>query len=60
MLDDAALPDARIFASGGLDEWAIADLVACGAPIDTYGVGTKMGLSPLDSGIPALWQPCGM
>ena len=45
MLDDAGLPDARIFASGSLDEWAIADLVASGAPIDAYGVGTKMGVS---------------
>jgi nicotinate phosphoribosyltransferase len=45
MLDDAGLPGARIFASGGLDEYAIADLVAGGAPIDAYGVGTKMGVS---------------
>ena len=45
MLDDAGLPGARIFASGGLDEYAIADLVAGGAPVDAYGVGTKMGVS---------------
>jgi len=45
LLDDAGLPDARIFASGGLDEHAIAALVASGAPIDAYGVGTKMGVS---------------
>jgi len=45
MLDDAGLAGARIVASGGLDEWAIADLAACGAPIDGYGVGTKMGVS---------------
>ena len=45
LLDDAGLADARIFASGGLDEYAIADLVAAGAPIDAYGVGTKMGVS---------------
>jgi nicotinate phosphoribosyltransferase len=45
MLDDAGLPDARIFASGGLDEYAIADLVERRAPIDAYGVGTKMGVS---------------
>jgi len=45
MLDDAGRPDARIFASGGLDEYAIADLAAGGAPIDAYGVGTKMGVS---------------
>ena len=45
LLDDAGLRDARIFASGGLDEYAIARLAASGAPIDAYGVGTKMGLS---------------
>jgi len=31
-------------ASGGLDEHAIAALVASRAPIDAYGVGTKMGV----------------
>jgi nicotinate phosphoribosyltransferase len=44
LLDDAGMPDARIFASGSLDEFAIADLVAGQAPIDAYGVGTKMGV----------------
>jgi nicotinate phosphoribosyltransferase len=32
-------------ASGGLDERAISGLVARGAPIDAYGVGTRMGVS---------------
>ncbi len=45
LLDEAGLPDARIVASGGLDEYAIAELVGHGAPIDIYGVGTKMGVS---------------
>ena len=45
LLDEAGLPGARIFASGGLDEYAIAGLVADQAPIDAYGVGTKMGVS---------------
>ncbi len=45
MLDEAGLGDARIFASGSLDEYAIADLVAVSAPVDAYGVGTKMGVS---------------
>ncbi len=45
MLDEAGLADARIFASGSLDEYEIAALVAAGAPIDAYGVGTKMGVS---------------
>ena len=45
LLDDAGLGEARILASGSLDEYAIADLAAAGAPIDAYGVGTKMGVS---------------
>ena len=45
LLDEAGLDHATIVASGGLDEYAIADLVAAGAPIDAYGVGTKMGVS---------------
>ncbi len=45
LLDGAGLRQARIFASGSLDEYAIAELVGRGAPIDAYGVGTKMGVS---------------
>lgn len=45
LLDEAGLPDAQIVASGSLDEYRIADLVALGAPIDVYGVGTRMGVS---------------
>lgn len=45
LLDGAGLADARIVASGGLDEYEIARLLAEGAPIDTFGVGTKMGVS---------------
>ena len=32
----------RILASGDLDEWSIARLLASGAPIDAFGVGTEM------------------
>ncbi|MFE9955719.1 nicotinate phosphoribosyltransferase [Micromonospora sp. NPDC005299] len=45
ILDDAGLRQAKIIASGSLDENVIAGLVAQGAPIDGYGVGTKMGVS---------------
>ena len=45
ILDDAGLSRARIIASGGLDEHAIADLQAAGAPVDVYAVGTKVGTS---------------
>jgi nicotinate phosphoribosyltransferase len=44
-LDAAGLGDVRIFASGGLDEHAIATLLATGAPIDGFGVGTSLGTS---------------
>ncbi|MEV6408343.1 nicotinate phosphoribosyltransferase [Streptomyces bobili] len=45
LLDDAGLPDVRIIASGGLDEYVVDDLVRSGAPIDTYAVGTRVGVS---------------
>lgn len=45
MLDDAGLGDVRIFASGGLDESDLAKLTETGAPIDGYGVGTRLGMS---------------
>ncbi len=45
MLDEAGLPSVRIFVSGGLDEYDIDALVRSGAPIDAFGVGTRMGVS---------------
>lgn len=42
MLDDAGHTDAKIFASGDLDETVIRDLKAQGAKIDVWGVGTKL------------------
>ncbi|WP_230193604.1 nicotinate phosphoribosyltransferase [Streptomyces coriariae] len=45
ILDGAGLTDVRIVASGGLDEYALDDLVRSGAPIDTFAVGTRVGVS---------------
>ncbi|WP_376791308.1 nicotinate phosphoribosyltransferase [Thermoflexus sp.] len=45
ILDEAGLPEVRILASGGLDEYRIDELVRAGAPIDAFGVGTRMGVS---------------
>jgi len=45
MLDAAGLQDVKIFASSGLDEHAIRELISAGAPIDGFGVGTKMVVS---------------
>ncbi len=42
MLDEAGFPNARIFASGDLDEYTIADLKQQGAKIDVWGVGTRL------------------
>ncbi|MYE46382.1 MAG: nicotinate phosphoribosyltransferase, partial [Chloroflexi bacterium] len=45
ILDAAGLERVEIFASGGLDELRIAELVAAGAPIDAFGVGTRAAAS---------------
>ncbi|HXW26108.1 MAG TPA: nicotinate phosphoribosyltransferase, partial [Xanthobacteraceae bacterium] len=51
ILDDGGLAEVTIFASGGLDENEIARLLAMGAPIDGFGVGTSLTTS---SDLPAL------
>jgi nicotinate phosphoribosyltransferase len=45
ILDRAGFWDIQIFASGGLDEYEIAELEAKRAPIDGYGVGSRLGTS---------------
>ncbi len=45
ILDAGGLAEVRIFASGNLDEYRLRELVAGGAPIDGYGVGTRMNTS---------------
>jgi nicotinate phosphoribosyltransferase len=42
ILDEAG-SDAIVFASGGLDEHDIAGLVQAGAPVDGFGIGSKLG-----------------
>jgi nicotinate phosphoribosyltransferase len=44
VLDRADLREVRISASGDLDEFSIADLLAAGAPVDSFGVGTSLGV----------------
>ncbi len=45
ILDEAGLQYVGILASGGLDEFAVQQLVSNGAPIDIFGIGTKVGVS---------------
>ncbi len=53
ILDRAGLSGVRIFASGGLDEFEVDRLLHEGAPIDGFGVGTKVGVSQ-----DAPWSDC--
>jgi nicotinate phosphoribosyltransferase len=46
LLDEAGRSEVEIFVSGDLDEVSIAALVAAGAPVDTFGVGTRLTTSP--------------
>ncbi len=45
ILDAEGAADVKIFASGGLDEDEIVRCVEAGAPIDAFGVGTRMDVS---------------
>lgn len=42
-LDRAGWTDVKIFASGDLDEYKIEKLLAAGASLDAFGVGTALG-----------------
>lgn len=45
LLDEAGLQNVRIIVSGGLNEYRMQELVASGAPIDDFGVGTDLMVS---------------
>ena len=56
ILNTAGLSDVRIFVSGDLDEYAIAKLLAAGAPVDAFGVGTRMGVSADAPYLPGVYK----
>ncbi|GIW93907.1 MAG: nicotinate phosphoribosyltransferase [Pirellulaceae bacterium] len=45
ILDDGGLQQTRIFASGSLDEYALSELEKNRAPIDGYGIGSRLDTS---------------
>ena len=45
IFDAGGLADAVVFASGNLDEYRLRALLQAGAPIDGFGVGTRMNTS---------------
>ncbi|MBI2450007.1 MAG: nicotinate phosphoribosyltransferase [Candidatus Nealsonbacteria bacterium] len=42
LLDEAGLSEVKIVASNELDEWIVKDLIAQGARVDIFGVGTHL------------------
>ena len=58
ILDEAGLQRVEIFASGSLDEDTIAEIVAEGAPITGFGVGTSMGVSQDAPGLDIAYKLC--
>ncbi|HUP04728.1 MAG TPA: nicotinate phosphoribosyltransferase [Bryobacteraceae bacterium] len=56
ILDEAGCADAKIMASGDLDEYKIRDLVRGGAPIDSFGVGTELATSADAPAMPAAYK----
>jgi nicotinate phosphoribosyltransferase len=45
ILDEGGMRETRIFSSGSLDERELSRLLAAGAPIDGFGVGTRLDVS---------------
>ncbi len=45
ILDENGLDYVKIVVSGGLDEFKVDEILSRGAPVDIFGVGTKVGTS---------------
>lgn len=58
MLDEAGLRQVKIFASSGLDEYGIDELLARDAPIDGFGIGTHMGVASDAPGLDLAYKLC--
>ncbi len=56
ILDAAGLTDCRIMATGNLNEYKIAALLAEGAQVDSFGVGTDLVISPDAPGMSVVYK----
>jgi nicotinate phosphoribosyltransferase len=60
ILDDAGMNNTKIFASGDLNEYRIADLISRGAQIDSFGVGTELATSYDDPALSGVYKLAGI
>jgi nicotinate phosphoribosyltransferase len=56
ILDEAGLHDTTIFVSGDLNEWRVEEIVASGAPVDGFGVGTELGVVADAPALPGVYK----
>ncbi len=56
ILNEAGLRDTKIFVSGDMNEYKIAQLTSRRAPIDAYGVGTELVTSRDDPALPGIYK----
>ena len=60
ILDEAGMTGTKIFVSGDLNELRIADLLARGARIDSFGVGTELATSYDAPALSAVYKLAGI
>jgi nicotinate phosphoribosyltransferase len=58
ILDNQGLQYVKIFASGDLDEYKVTELLEKATPIDSFGVGTKMGTSADQPYLDVIYKLC--
>jgi len=56
MLDEAGFPEVKIVASNLLDEQLIKSLLDQGAPIDVFGVGTRLATGAPDGALDGIYK----
>jgi nicotinate phosphoribosyltransferase len=60
ILDEAGMSGTKIFASGDLNEYRIADLISRGAKIDSFGVGTELATSYDEPALSGVYKLAGI
>ena len=56
ILDEGGLRDVTIFASGGIDETVIANIIRSRAPIDGFGIGSSLTTSSDAPGLDCIYK----